>query len=259
MSRELRQIPPAPRVLRWGAVLWHQWPIALLGVTLALYGGLWTLMFYFASGGKPQDDIRLTRDAVQTQGQVDELELRKVDFRGQALDQVFYSFPGPGGFPEKGKCFVPADSLRVGETITVEFLPANPHINRALGGRIGLLPNYVSLGFWILVLPGILCLLYWFTVVLRLRHLLSSGDVAVAEILDLRLLPLIIPNMLDVHYSFRDRSAQLRTGGHWARERSLLGQRLREGSNRLAVIHQRKNPRRSRLVCPAEFLGQLRP
>ncbi|MHC5062496.1 MAG: DUF3592 domain-containing protein [Planctomycetota bacterium] len=258
MSLEVHQIPPAPRKLRWPPVLWHQWPIALLGVTLALYGGLWTLMLYFASGGKPQDDIRLSQNSIQTSGQVDEIEIRKIEFRNQAQDQVFYSFQGPSGYPEKGKCFVPSGSLRPGDTITVEFLPEDPHINRAVGGRIGLLSDYVGLGFWILVLPGILCLLYWFVVVIRLRHLLSSGDVAVAEILDLRLLPFIIPNMLIVHYSFRDRTAQLCTGGHWVRERSLLGKRLGEGSSRLAVIHKRQDPRRSRLVCPAEFLGQLR-
>ena len=52
MLQEIRKIPPAPREVRWRAVLWHRWPIALVGFVFAVYGGVFTLMLYFAAGGR---------------------------------------------------------------------------------------------------------------------------------------------------------------------------------------------------------------
>jgi len=38
MTREVHDIPPAPRQVRWRAVLWHWWPLAFLGFVLAVHG-----------------------------------------------------------------------------------------------------------------------------------------------------------------------------------------------------------------------------
>ena len=57
MTREVHDIPPAPRHVRWRAALWHRWPLAFLGFVLAVYGGLITLMLFLASTGKPEDLI----------------------------------------------------------------------------------------------------------------------------------------------------------------------------------------------------------
>lgn len=258
MSREVQQIPPAPRELHWDAVLWHLWPLALLGLGLAVYGGLWTLMLYFASGGKPSDDIRLDQSAAITEGRVASVMRTGASYRGEAQDWLSYSFDNGQGHHQEGRCFARASAVLVGHAVEVEFLEQDPHINRVHGGRISLLADYVGPAFSTLVLPGILVLLCWGAAVWRLRQILRHGDVAVAEILDATRLYLVIPNMLSVHYSFRDRHAKLRTGWHWLRERSQLGERLSAGDERLAVIHDRRRPGHSRLVYPAQFLNQLR-
>ena len=258
MSHAVQQIPPALRELRWDAVLWHFWPLAFLGLGLAVYGGLWTLMLYFASGGKPSDDVRLDQEAVIAWGRIESVARARSSYRGEVQDLLSYSFENSQGHRELGRCFAPTAGTPIGQLVEVEFLAEDPHINRLRGGRIGLLSNYVGLAFWTLVLPGFALLLFWHVCVWRLRRILRQGDVAVAEVLDVRRLRLVIPDMLSVHYSFRDHHAELRTGWHWVRERSLLGEQLSAGDERLAVICDRRRPRLNRLVLPAQFLRQLR-
>ena len=62
MRRELHQIPPAPRTPRWPPVLWARWPLAFLAFVGAVYGGVITLMFFYArGGGLTADDATLDR------------------------------------------------------------------------------------------------------------------------------------------------------------------------------------------------------
>ena len=135
MTREVHEIPPAPRHVRWRAVLWHWWPLTFVGFLLAVYGGLLTLMLFLAEGGWPSDDRRLDRECVQTTGTV-----TKVTPLHGRPPRIHYDFQielrNGSRFPHSGKSFLPGgENLEVGSPIPIEHAPRAHQINRAVGGR----------------------------------------------------------------------------------------------------------------------------
>ena len=70
-------------------------------------------------------------------------------------------------------------------------------INRIAGTRLNLLPRWVqpSLFLGLLVLPGLLALGLWFQGVFDLKRMMGTGDVGVAEILEIRRQPMVLPSM----------------------------------------------------------------
>ena len=156
MTREVHDIPPAPRRVRWRAVLWHWWPMAFLGFVLAVYGGLLTLMLYLAAGGKPSDDRRLDQECEETSGRVVRVEA----LHGRP-PRVHYDFQvtlrNGNQFLQSGTSFLPgSESLKAEDPIQVEYLQTEPHKNRAKGGRLVILPPLLLMFFYGAFLPGLL-------------------------------------------------------------------------------------------------------
>lgn len=255
MTREVHQIPPAPRhTVRWTIALWYRWPLAVGAFVFGLYGGLWSLMLFYASAGKPIDDAKLDTQGVQIEGRVLSVKPVQAELRDAPADRVDYEFQPPSEpFRRLGFCFV-TRGLSSGDPVRVEFLEDATHVNRIVGGRISLLGDWVTPALWISLLPGGACLIIWLLGVLRTRDLLVHGDVARAQIVSQQPVPWVVPEMLSVGFAFRDRHAVERTARQWVRARSRLGQRI-AGSARagLAVIHDRERPDRHRLVIADEF------
>ena len=253
MTREVHDIPPAPRHVRWRAVLWHWWPVAFLGFMLAVYGGLITLMLFMAAGGKPSDDRRLDQQCVQTSGLVTNVEI----LHGRP-PRVYYDFQvvNKAGhrFRQSGFSFLPdGEALKDGDPIPIEYVQRWPSVSRAKGGRISILPPLLAFFFYGAFLPGMLCLVLWFAAVQRLRRLMTHGDVAVGDVVSYRLVPYILPLMYAVEYRFRDHHAKVHTTRHWVRARSALGDRLRANPGKVGVIHDRSGRGVSRLVMASDF------
>jgi hypothetical protein len=258
MTREVHEIPPAPRTARWRVVLWFRWPFALVGFLLGVYGGLWTLMLFFHASGKPRDDAILDRAPARTTGIVSAIDPAPARDGIAPVDHVSYEFVDAKGVRRDGRCFVAHDRFLVGQSAEIEFANDQPHINRIQGGRLGLLSDYLTPVFRFVFLPGIAAALLWICGVLRIRRVLVYGDIAVAEILEVRRLRMVTPGMISARFRFRDHRARLRDGWHWVHERSALGRRLLERPTHLAVVHSRRQPAWHRLVVPEYFAGKNR-
>lgn len=261
MRRELHLIPPAPRRPRWPPVLWARWPLALVAFLTAVYGGAITLMFFYAWGGKANDDVRLDAASVQVIGEVVSITPRRMTLDGEPAARVAYRFPVEGELPLEGQSLAPRAAHTVGGPAEVQFLAAEPHVNRLVGARINLVHDYAApLWRWV-VLPGLAALVLWFGWVLGMRHVLAHGDVALAELDEVRELRYVIPRMLRVQYRFRDHRAVRRFGRHWVRARSVLGTKLlgHPSPTHAPVVHARRRPWQSRLASADDFVPQATP
>lgn len=262
MQHEIQDIPPTPRRPRWRALLWHCWPVAFLGFVFGVYGGLLTLMVSLYMGGKPRDDLRLDRGSVETTGVVQEVEGGSLDAQGRRLPmRLRYRFEAREGMELSGRSFLERPGTQVGDRIQIEFLADAPHISRAAGGRLS---STFGITLWSIFaygvfLPGLLAIAVWFGLVLRLRRVLRYGDLAAAQVDDVRVIRFVQPGMLRVAYRFRDRRAQQIETWHWVRRRSVLGQRIEARPHRLAVVHHRDRPQLSRLVMADDFLPAAQP
>lgn len=257
MVREIQAIPPALRRVRWRAVLWHHWLLVVVGASLCVYGGAFTWMLFLAAGGKASDNAALDAGPVATAaGTVVEVGDAPLTSDDGAHDLVVYRFPE---FAADATCFVPSGSVQVGAPVEVEYLPERSYLSRIRGGRLDLMRWWLRPRPWLygVVLPGVPLLLLWLIAVLRLRHMMARGDVAVAAVTDCRRVRFLVPGMLAIRFRFRDHRAAERTGGHWVHWRSPLGERLRrfERGDRVQVpvLHSRRWPQFSRLALPADF------
>ena len=253
MTREVHDIPPAPRHVRWRAVLWHWWPVAFFGFMLAVYGGLITLMLFLASGGKPSDDHRLDQRCVETRGTV-----TRVEIIHRRPPRVYYDFrvvnKAGHRYRQSGFSFLPGgETLKQGDRVPIEYVPGEPSLSRAKGGRSLILPPLLAGFFYGGFLPGIGCLMLWLAAVLRLRRLMTHGDVAVGDVASFRLVRCILPLVYTVEYRFRDHNAKMHTTRHWVRARSALGDRLRANPTKIGVVHDRRGRGVSRLVMASDF------
>lgn len=254
MVREIQAIPPAPRRVRWRAVLWHQWLLVVVGGSLSGYGSLIAWMLFLAAGGKASDNRRLDKEPIRIEsGIVTAVEHTRVH-EGIDYDKVSFEYPEVKGTAD---CYFAHGKLRPGDVVVVEYLTDWPNIFRIEGSRLDLLPWWLRSGTWLatLVLPGLPFLLLWTIAVLRLRHMMSLGDVGVAEVVTCRKVRLIFPGMLATRYAFKDHRAADRVGAHWVHCRSPLGRRLLRPGERLGipVLHSRRWPQFSRLALPDDF------
>jgi hypothetical protein len=267
MKRDVQNIPPAPRRVRWSTVLAFRWPLALIAGLLAFCpGGVLTWMLFLARD--ENDDYLLDRGPTErVDAKVLEV-LPEGELDGPKCERATYEFvyarAGSSEPPTvwKGASFVATGTVHAGEAVKVDLLPTDPSANRLVGGRanLQLAGFHPEVWFYAMVLPGAAMGLFYLFGALRLRRILVHGDVGVATGLGVVRVRRIIPEMWSVRFRFRDRNAAERAGRHWVRAHSALGQRLQriaDGSGEsLPVLHDRRRPARCRLVLPDAFVAE---
>lgn len=96
VSRQVHDIPPSPRHVRWSAVLWRRWPLALAGFVMAIFGGLVTLMLtYHRAGSAAADDGRLDEHGVETTARVTAITPSPAHLGDEPAVKVEYTFLAP--------------------------------------------------------------------------------------------------------------------------------------------------------------------
>jgi hypothetical protein len=269
MMHEVRCIPTAPRRVRAGPILAHGWPLLAVGAVMTVVGGLWAWMLFLAAGAKPSDQRHLDEGPTeQVQAVVDRVDEPLRDGRGNLVQwhdavqrqTVHYQFRHRDK-DLMGESFAAVGDYVVGSIVTVEVLPQEPHINRIVGTLLHVERAWLQPGNWLLVVvgPGALLLAGWLSGVLRLRHVLVHGDVAVGTVLAVSPVRGVLPEMLRVMFVFRDRHAATQRGGHWVRVHSSLGRRLAQQLQAghfepMPVLHGRRHPRGGRMLVPQDFL-----
>lgn len=165
-----------------------------------------------------------------------------------------------------GSSFAPLGAYQPGATALVELLPNEPNRNRLVGSLIYLERGWLQPEPWfaLTVVPGALLLLGWLAATSQLRTVLMHGDAAVAIVETVRPVPWLLPQMLDVRFSFLDHRARPRRGRHWVRAHGALGRRLlqhtRGGATlRVPLLHDRRFPQWHRLVLPEAFARSAAP
>jgi len=254
MTRELQNIPPAHRRVRWAFVVWWRWPMGLLGASLVIYGGLFALMLMSWAGGKPHDDALLDRaETLTAMAEITAVETSAATIHKTAAERVTYYFLTGDGTTVRGSSFGRAGEFAVHGRVPVRYLASAPETNRLQNTRISLLGDMVTPVTTTVVLPGAVLLLCWLLGVWRFRRLLAHGDAAVAELTRVEPVRWVVPVMLRVHYRFRDHHACWCEGHHWVRARSVLGERLTTRPGQLVAIHDRRHPASNRLVTADGF------
>lgn len=260
MMHEVRSIPPAPRRARRSAFFAYRWPVLAVGAAVTIIGSLLAWLMFLQAGGKPSDERRLDAGPVNLHwGRVDALD--QPFWRNEAQWQtVHYQIAHPTG-EAAGNCIAPAQQFAVDDRVQIEVLPDDDHINRIVGTHRHIVVPWCQPERWLfsLVVPGLLLLTGWSASAFRLYHVVVHGDVSVGRVLAIRPVPHVLPQMLLVHYSFRDHRATLRNGSHWVRRRGELGQRLAKAmaggtDEPLPVLHDRRMPQWNRLLLPHDFL-----
>ncbi len=265
MKHEVRAIPPAPRRIRLRPLFAHRWPLLAAGALFTVTGLLLAWLMFLQSGGKMSQGPRLdTEPRKMVTGKVTKVsEPRAIN--GALREEVSFAFAyhTPN---QMGISFHPAGTWHVGDIVDVEVLISDPNVARIPGGMMHLDYAWLRARFWILALatPGILLLTAWAAGAFQLRLVLAHGDVAVGTIHRIRSVPLLLPEMLAVDYTFRDHHATRRHNCHWVRVHGALGARLREQLEtgtfeEMPVLHHRRLPQWNRMVLPEDFLASPPP
>jgi hypothetical protein len=264
MRHEVRQIPPAPRAVRWGPLFAHRWLLLVFGGALVVVGSLLAWLMFLQAGGKMSIGPRLDEGPVaRVHG-----TLTRVDpprrWDGRVWQNVAYRFVHDVDRQQVtvyGGCFVPEGAWQAGDTVPIDVLVADPNVSRVAGGVVHGDVDWLRARFWItlMAVPGGLLLLGWLAGVFQLRQVLVHGDVSVGVVHRVQRVPWVLPEMLRVDYTFRDHRACTRHNHHWARAHGELGRRLlvqaENGAfEELPVLHDRRLPQWNRLLLPTDFL-----
>ncbi len=260
MRHEVRNIPPAPRRLRWRPLLAHRWPMCALGAVPTVIGTLIAWAMFLQSGGKFAMGPTLDRGPVHhAVGVVTQLAA-PVRIEGELRQQATYTVVWDHR-NANGMSFVPAGRHALGDRVDVELLVADPNVNRIVGGMLHIDRQWLHARFWLVALtvPGGLILLGWLAAVLQLRRVLMHGDVSPGLVHRVVPVRLVLPEMLRVDYTFRDHHAITRHNRHWVRRHGELGARLLEQSEsgryeEMPVLHDRRLPQWNRMLLPQDFL-----
>jgi hypothetical protein len=264
MRHEVRTIPPAPRSIRWRPLFAHRWLLFVLGGGLVVMGALLAWLMFLQSGGKMASGPAIERGPVaQVTGTLDRVDPPRT-WDGVAWQQVTYRFTHEVGGHHAtgwGSCFVRAGAWQPGDLVDVDVLLADPNVSRVAGGVLHAEFAWLRARFWIVAMavPGALLLLSWLVGVFQLRHVLVHGDVTVGVVHRVARVPLVLPEMLRVDYTFRDHRATTRHHHHWVRAHGELGARLLRQAEATAfeempVLHDRRLPQWNRMLLPQDFL-----
>ena len=98
MTVDLRDIPPAPRAVRWSTVIWQRWVLLLGGGLLAGFGGLVALLLWVADHGShvATAENDLDHGGARAAGRVVAVEHAQA-WDGTERDVVGYEFTTPDG------------------------------------------------------------------------------------------------------------------------------------------------------------------
>lgn len=264
MPSEIQRIPPAPRRVAWRKVLGYRWPLAAVTFALAAYCGVIAWMLFLSNSGLienrnwfeagPRTRVpAVVRKVAPLPAATGQPPVQRVDYE-------FFA----EGLNFTGQSDVADRALAEGQPVDVEYLAGRPTINAIVGARLEGPPEWLDRAVVMIIVPGLLIGIGYAMGVLHLRRVLAHGDVGQAQITMVRRVPFCIPESFAVHYVFRDHHAKERTGRHWVRAHSALGQRLltmmRHGSyDRVPVLHDRRSPQHSRLVLPDDFSPDKHP
>ena len=126
MTAELRLIPPTPRRLKPGAILWQGLPLSLSGLLLTIYGAAATFLLYCVSHSEHQlQDGRLDADGVTATGEVLSVEPIGSSWFARNQQRVRFRFE-VAGEPQESVCVVENGAHRVGDPVEIVHLSAAP-------------------------------------------------------------------------------------------------------------------------------------
>ncbi len=266
MKHEVRDIPPAPRHVRWRVLFAHRWPLFVTGGALVVAGCLLAWLMFLQSGGKMSLGPSLDRGPVtRVEGTLTAVsEPRQME--GGRWQEVAYTFQihiGGHALQRDSRCFVRAGRWQVGDPVRVEVLESSPNVTRIEGGILHLDREWLRARFWItlLTVPGALVLLAWLASTFQLRRVLVHGDASIGVVHRVQCVRFVLPEMLRVDYTFRDHHARTLHNHHWVRAHGELGARLlaQRAANRyeeMPVLHDRAMPNWNRMLLPADFWPQ---
>lgn len=235
-----------------------------LGTMLSVAGCLLAWLMFLQSGGKASMAPRLDRGPTSTvEGAVRDVG-RPFEVAGRELQLVRYRFPwtykAQQHIEVHGESFVAPVSMRPGDKVTVEVLDEEPNVSRIRGGIVYVDRSFLQPQFWLglLAVPGALLLLGWLAGVFQLRQVLVHGDVSIGQVERVAPIPMLLPEMLRVDYTFRDHRAAFRHQRHWVRRHGELGVRLQQQLEtgtfeQMPVLHDRRLPQWNRMVVPGDF------
>jgi hypothetical protein len=253
VSREVHAIPPAPRRVRLRVLFERHWILGTCGALLGVYGGLFAFLLTAISGaGLSRSDTEL--DAA---GQPVAAVVFQIDppVRDADVQKVHFTFRTDDGQDTKGVSLAPLGRHAIGERVDAEYVPANPAYSRIVGTRVAGMQTASILDIWLLavVYPGLIALAWWLWLVSRWNALLRGGDVAVAEVVEIRPRRVGFRARWTARYRLRDHHARICEGVQSVAKGSALGRRLAQGHSRVAVVHDRSRPTRSSLVLADDF------
>lgn len=267
MKSEVRDIPTAPRRVRWRPLFAHRWLLFVPGSILLVIGALIAWLMFLQSGGVMSLEPRLADGpSSRAFGRLTKVSPPHVYGDGVLRQEVTYSFPYTYDGQTStswGSCYLPEGAWKPGDVVKVDYLCADPNLSCIEGGDLHHDRAWLRARFWILAmaLPGALLLAVWLAGAFQLRQVLRHGDVSIGTVHRVRRVPLLLPEMLSVDYTFRDHHARTRHNRHWVRAHGKLGVRLmaQMADNRyedLPVLHDRALPQWNRLLLPADFWPQ---
>ncbi len=251
MQNVTQDIPESPRDVLWRTAFRARWIAGILGAALALIC-VPLVIVVLAAGGDilPLHDDALDNKASTVPAQVTGTSESNVrDSRG-SYQRVKYAFLDQSGASHHSSSLMHPEDIP--EQLRVEYLPSNPEISRIKGTRRRTAAMTLDLVFGLVVLPGILCLLFWLRGVLALKHLYGTGIPGIATVTDMKALFGISPPQLRVQYEFLTQTGERVKGKHLVGQRSDLGKALSQG-DRCAVLYDEAKPETNRLVTPSAF------
>lgn len=251
--------------MAWRKVLGYRWPLAAATFVLVVYGGVMNWMLFLANSARTEDAARLERGPRVALTAVVTAAEPAATADAPARQRVDYTFSADGQ-QWTGRGVAPRASYADHHPIRVEYLAGEPRLNRIVDAPVDTRAPWFDPGdaFALLLVPGLLLGLGYLAGVFHLRRVLAHGDVGIAAVASVRRVRWCLPDTLAVRFQFRDHRAQERTGRHWVRAHSALGERLtvmqHTGAfDRVPVLHDRRFPQHCRLVLPEDFAPDRHP
>lgn len=155
------------------------WSTALFGLFFGSFGMIFVGVFFpwrFA------DDWRLAASGVAASGEVVEIRDTSMSVNQRKVAEYRFTYPSGAGAKTTGACFVTGRPWRVGDRVTVHYVPSRPDLATIDGGR---LDQAGAVGWIVLIFPLIgYGMAGWFVFQrTRIARLLRIGQLAEVDVL----------------------------------------------------------------------------